>query len=604
MTEPASRTAAALEPVHLVLDAAAGRCAAALAGPAVLPPDSALARAELPAPAAERRPEPSPHPSGILARALPAQQETHPGASELRDLEAHLPDRQRFTLRHLLKCPPCLRLLLAAAESDAEHASGVARPALALRGRSPAPRAALDLRLARDREAAPALFAALLLVAEADRERLVRSEPRFGSPGLAELLLADAADDTRNHPRQACACARLAQAVAARIDRRRFGAAVAGALAAEARARWAGALWQAGDAAAAAEALSAAAEAAEALPAGAPARAVYYQAAAAIRAGEGRTDEALGLLLRAAALCRDPRGDGPLGECLARLGEVLADLGCLLVESDAAAALAPLGEALDLVDPEHSPWSALRVRQALALALAGLGDRDAACRMLAACRALVSAGLDHPGDQLRYLWTEARILEALGEEGQALRLLGATAGAFAEEGRGLDAALVLLDAVELLVTRLHLPDRTAELAALRALAGKLAKLLPARPQRVLTVALRLANRGEVPAPRLLAHVRDYFRAARRDPARPYAPSRRPHGAVLWPGLPPGDRREICRRVGLPESDGSCAAGEISPDLRDRLGWAYQELTGIEIRWGAGLPSESAPVPRAPFGDPT
>jgi tetratricopeptide (TPR) repeat protein len=613
VTEPASRTPPPLGPCRFALDLAAHRPADASAEAAAHPPPPALPVAEprahpsppaLPLvrpdadPAAERWLDRAPRASGILALGLPVGEETHPGASDLHALEAHLSGRQRATLRHLLKCPPCLRVLLAAAESDAEHASGVARLALALRGLSRAPRAPIDLRLERDRDAAPALLAALL-TDEADRERLVRSEPRFGSPGLAELLLAEAADDTRNHPRQACAYARLALAVAARIDRGRFGAAVADALAAEAWARLAGALWHAAELAAAAEALHTAAAAAEALPPGTVARAVYCQAAASIRAGEGRTDEALRLLLQAAAVCQEPREGEPLREGLSRLGDVLADLGCLLVDFDAAAALTPLAKALDLLDPAQSPWSALRVRQALALALAELGDREAACRMLDYCRDLAREGLEHPLDQLRYLRAEAGILERLGQGRQALDLLRTLAGGFAEERHGFDAALVLVDAAELL---LGLPRRRGELASLRGLAAKLAKLLPAKPLLALTVTLRIVHRGEVSAPHLLAHVRDYLRAVRRDPDRPYAPSRRPHGAVLWTCLSDDDRREICRQVAIPEAVASCADREIGPELRDRIGWTYQELTGLEIRWGAGLPSENVPVPRAPGGD--
>jgi hypothetical protein len=181
---------------------------------------------------------------------------------------------------------------------------------------------------------------------------------------------------------------------------------------------------------------------------------------------------------------------------------------------------APLGP----LDPAQSPWSALRVRQAIALALADLDDREEARRMLASCRQLARAGLASPLDQLRYLWTEAQILDRLGDQRRAFDLLRTVAGGLAQERQGCDAALVLLDAVELLPS---LPHRPGELESLRVQAAKLAKLLPATPQLVFTLALRLIARGEVPAPPLLAYARDSLRATRRDPGRPPAPSRRP-----------------------------------------------------------------------------
>jgi hypothetical protein len=429
----------------------------------------------------------------------------------------------------------------------------------------------------RDRQSALALLAALLLTPAPERHQLVATHPRFASPALADLLLAQAAADTRNFPGGAAASAHLALAVVERIDRRHFGAPTAFALAAAGWSRLAAALWHAGDETEAAQALRTAAEATDELPLDAPERALYCRAAALLRAGEDRIDEALGLHLRAAQILRAHHHRQ-------ELGETLAELGFLLAEPAAAAALPPLREAFALLDPALDPWAALRLRQALALAHADLDQPGAARELLAGCRELVRAGLEHPLDQLRYLWTEAHILERLGEDREAFRLLCMVAGGFAEERRGFDAALALLDAADLLLALPPHPGQPEDLAALRVLARKLGKLLPATPQLVLTEALRIADRGEVPALHLLAHVRNYLRAARRDPGRPYAPSRRAHGAVLWTCLSADDRREICRQVGIPEAVAPCAAGEIGPELRDRLGWACQEITGIEIRW--------------------
>jgi tetratricopeptide (TPR) repeat protein len=526
----------------------------------------------------------SPPPPGKMAPAGAIRQDPHPGARQLRTLLAGLPADLGPTLRHLLSCRHCLWRLLLVADDEDQGDTGPPAAAKLEPPEAPPPdlraerisdrEAERRLRRERDREAAPAALAELLLLPESDRKPILEIEPRFASPAVAELLLGVAADAARTEPRQAAALARLALAVAERVDRSDFGEQTVLALQLEGWSRLAEARWQSGEIGAAELALGAATLPAEALPIDAPERATYCRVAAALRADEGKPDEALGLLQRAAQICRHHH-DHP------QLGEVLAEQGCLLVELDPASALAPLRQAAALVDPAVSSWTALRLRQAMALAYAELDQHTTAREILRGSRQLLHEGLDHPLDQLRYAWTEARILERLGEDRKALRLFRAVAAGFARAGRAFEAALALLDGAELLVL---VPRRPEELEALQALCARLTKLLPRTPILALILALRLAGREEFPAPRLLHYVRAYLQAVRRHPDLPYTPSRGPVAAVVWDRLAPDERREICQQAGVLGAVASYPAREVGADLRDLLGWSHQELTATEIRW--------------------
>jgi len=98
-------------------------------------------------------------------------------------------------------------------------------------------------------------------------------------------------------------------------------------------------------------AFGAALEATEEVHVGAPERALYCHQLALLRRDQGRVDEALGLLARAAEIHRG------LGE-LAELGEVLAEKGRTLVDEDPRAALGPLQLAGELIPAATRPWPA------------------------------------------------------------------------------------------------------------------------------------------------------------------------------------------------------------------------------------------------------
>jgi hypothetical protein len=432
-----------------------------------------------------------------------------------------------------------------------------------------------DLRRDQDRKDSPAAVAALLLVPATERERLLETDPLFAAPGVAQLLLGAATGAANSDPRNACALARLALAVTQRIDRRLFGEAVVAALAAQGCLRLAGALRHHGGLVADDGAAGAAALAAAASPLAALERATACRLAAAVRDDEGHTTDAVSSLLR------NPRLHGAREEPR-QLGEALSGCAGLLARPDAQAALSPLRQALALVDPAADSWAALRLHQALALAHAHLGQPAAAREILQGARELIAVAVDQPLDALRYGWSEAKILEHLGDHRRARRLLLLVAEGLARNGRPFEAAFALLDHAELLV---RVARRPGELASLRALGARLIKLLPRRAFAVLTIALRLAGRKEVVFADLLDHVRDYLRAARRDPDHPYTPSGRPRASVVWDRLTVPERRQVCRLAGVGKRLAACAASDLDPHLREVVAWSYLEVTATDILWG-------------------
>jgi tetratricopeptide (TPR) repeat protein len=514
----------------------------------------------------------------------------HPDFTEQQQLVASIPTAESATLRHILGCPRCLsRLLKLALGGDSDEFEGVLLteglehepigPAEAMGGtaaRSVADvwnrSAEIELRRARDRCTAPALYDELLAASEDGRRVLIGSDARYASPGLAELLLAAAGETARNAPSRATWLARLALNVAERVDRKWYGDEVGGALALAGWSRLAEALQFAEDYSAAAEALRLAEQAAEAVVIDSLERALFCRVAALVRYGEGLIDEALGLLLRAAEIYRQR-------EEHQALGEVLAEKGWILATNDALAAVEPLRAALDLVEPTGRPWPALRIYQALALCYAELDKRGEATELLARGQELREEVRD-PIDRLQCAWADALIADRMGRPCEAVEILRAVIGDLARCGRPFDAALAAVDLAEICV----LADREVDLETLRRREAELVAPLPEAPGVALTMTLRLVGTEDLRAPFMLASVKDYLRRARQQPQRRYQPSRHPVKAIAWDDLAVDARRRICDLLGVDHVIAEQRADGIAPRLRDLIGWSFEELKQTRIAW--------------------
>jgi tetratricopeptide (TPR) repeat protein len=524
-----------------------------------------------------------------------AESKHHPDLADLRLRAASTPQEVDGTLRHLLGCRACQRrLLLLAAEgeqaevegvNDAEGAEGqlegvISSVAAASATGRPVKRVLdrsieIGRRREEDRRAAPALYDELIELDEASRAERVRDDPRFASPGLGELLLGAAGELVRNAPGRATELARLALEIAEQLDAVGHGEDVGMALSIAGWSRIAEALEVGEDYPGAAEALRLAEQAAEAAPIDGRERAIYCRVAARVRQGEGRLDEALGLLLRAEALCRR------WGE-QEELGEVLAEIGWLLAADDPTSAINALREALDLVSPEAHPWSALHIRQVLALCYLDLDlDKRREVAELLVGSLELRERLRDPLDRLHCAWTEALIGERVDSPDEALNILRIVVKDFALIGRPFDAALAAIDAAEICV----LWEQRGDLDALLDQGEELPGQLPETPGVVLKMAWRLLAHREAASPIMLATVRDYLVRARRDPRRRYQPSRRPLRTLVWDRISLKDRRLICEQAGAGPETAEQTASTIAPCLRDLLGWWYLELAGTRIEWG-------------------
>jgi tetratricopeptide (TPR) repeat protein len=438
-------------------------------------------------------------------------------------------------------------------------------------------------RLERDRRRAGRLFEILMAAAPAKRAERLAAERRFASRGLAERLLAAARAAARNRPAEALELCELALAVVARLDAERTGTVAVVALRLAAQACRAQALWWARDFSAAEAALAAALDDVDATPIGQVERARYCRVLALVRAGQGRVDEALGLLSRAALVCRDQE-DNP------ELAASLVERGWLLAEEDPRSAQLTFQRALGFVDPASQLWEALRLRQGLAFCAAEMGCPSEALAELHIARSL-AGGLEDPTDRLRCAWTEARIEAGIGLADRAKAALPAVIEGWLARGEGYLAALAAIDLAEIhlaetpwlsladldrLLPRLRAAGMTPESAlAVRAVIG-MTGLAP-RESAALSVLEQV--RGY-----LLEHLRSYLWRARHQPGLAYFPCRAATRAVRWDGLAAEERLEICARAGVEPQVAALLAAAVPDDLRSLLTLTHQEATAVRIEW--------------------
>jgi hypothetical protein len=508
----------------------------------------------------------------------------HPGVEETCVALAQLPTRAARIVYHLLSCPACLERGLALSIEEAgdtgEDLTGdwvtEAMTPASVADRLEKQGSDLAGRFEHDRKAAPALFAELMATPAPERGGRLEADRRLASPGLAERLLAAAAESAADEPSAAEERSRLALAIADRIPVERFGAATIARLRVAGWARLGEALRLQDDTKGAEAAFGAALAATEEVHVGTSERALYCHQLALLRRDQGRADEALGLLARAAEIHRG------LGE-LPELGEVLAEKGRTLIDEDPRAALGPLRLAGELIPAATRPWPAARLWQALALAYADMGEPEAAERMLDTSRAL-AAQVRGRRARLLLAWADGEIAGQLGRTEEAAERLGGAWRGLVEAGRWIDAALAALDLAEVHAesgSRAALGELAREVEAL------LAPRLPAPAALASRVALRVAGRQEVATAYVLAHARQFLRRARGDAAIVFAPSREPLVTVAWDRLTASERREVCARVGVEKKIADRRAATIALDRRRLIGAVYQELTRTRIEWEGG-----------------
>lgn len=271
------------------------------------------------------------------------------------------------------------------------------------------------------------------------RRDLVR-EDRFRSVALAEVLLAESERFQAECPGDSEELAKLAELIA---DQRYPGATLerVDKVLLRARCLQGNARRLAGDREAAERQFQ------RALPAlsGPPVsheRAFYCQMLAHLRDDQGRLDEAVALLWRAATIFRELGASKMEGKCLCRLAFLYFQ------EHDVERASRLFAQARGLLSFKHSPALAAQCHLGLATCLALLGDLDKARELRKQSQPLGDIVAD-TRELTDIDWLEAKLAGLLGEHDVAVAGLSSVRRRLFKHKRLLDAALCSLDLARL-----------------------------------------------------------------------------------------------------------------------------------------------------------
>jgi len=304
--------------------------------------------------------------------------------------------------------------------------------------------------LAAERAEAPLLLAELLEHPPERREMLMRNHPRFQTWGLLEQLIEKVREQVFADPVAAEDLARQAHCLADALDASYYGAERIEDLRARAWGYLGNTLrirFELRDAQGAFE------NALIHLRLGTRdplERALFLDLRASLLRDQRRFTAAERLLLRALQICRD------VGETH-RAGRILVSLSAVYEQAGTPErALAPLLEALELIDGKREPRVLLIAYHNLITALAETGRFMEAQRLLIQARSLYSR---FPESVTWRHWVEGRIAFGLGQKGQAEGHLQVARNGCLTEGAIYDFALVSLELARLYVEQ----GRTAEL---------------------------------------------------------------------------------------------------------------------------------------------
>ena len=310
---------------------------------------------------------------------------------------------------------------------------------------------------------------------------------------------------------------------------------------------------------------------------------------AALRQDQGRTDEALGLLERAASLAEEVGNFDELAATQLAHGWLLLD------ELDTDRALIPLREALSLLDVEKDAYAVFSALHALALAYAELGD-DVHLEDIFSALEELAPWLTDRFDPVRIRWIKARASWRREEYDKAISILQQVFDDLLdEEVPGFEVALAGLELARMVAEKFpqdpSLPETVKYIA--RTLSAFPPERLAPHLQAVLRFALQFPLRRQGSYLDVLLSAIPYIERAWFNPQFPYHPTPEPELTLVWNDLSRRQRREAAREAGV-ELDSAGYPRNVEDQLL--IAWTHEALTGVRIELPANLDREDETHP--------
>jgi tetratricopeptide (TPR) repeat protein len=438
--------------------------------------------------------------------------EHHPDPETLtRYLRGELPsDEGREIEQHLSGCVPCQR--------TAAGLTGTAREnVIKWRGHLFGYEAAFDRaarqaserlsRLFEEVDGAASLAEELLAAPEHQRRQLIRTETRFQALKLCELLEDRSREAWFNDPARAVELARLAVAIAIRLNPEHYGERIVEDARAQAWAYLGNAYRISSDLRRAEEALRTAREHHRRGDEDAFTEAQILSFTASLRNSQGRYEEATPLLDRAIAIYRAGKDRHQEGKNLILKGMTFSYDGRF------KEAVRLIRRGLSRIDSVEEPWLLVSARHNLIVYLHRSGQNQEALETLERTRRLYLE-IGRPLHLVRLRWIEGKISSDLDRFDEAEAALREARDAFVERGIGFDAALVSLDLAALFA-------RTGRMEEVKRLAVEMLPIFESRDVHQEALAALLLFKEAAEAERvtlgLLDQIAAYLKRARLDP---------------------------------------------------------------------------------------
>jgi len=448
--------------------------------------------------------------------------EQHPEPETLvRYLRGELSAEQgREIEKHLSGCASCQRTVAELAQPAATGSESVVKWRSHLFGYEAAfDRAARQAserlsRLFEEVDEAASLAEELLAEPEHRRRQLIRSEARFQALKLCELLEDRCREAWFTNPAEAIELARLAVAIAVRLNPEHYGTRIVEDARAQAWAYLGNAYRIASDLRRAEEALSTAREHHRRGDEDAFTEAQILSFTASLRNSQGRYGEAADLLDRAIAIYRAGKDRHQEGKNLILKGMAFGYDGRF------KEAVRLIRRGLSRIDAVEEPWLLVSARHNLIWYLNESGSHQEALETLERTRRLYLE-LGRPMHLIRLRWVEGKIAGDLGRFQEAETALREARDAFVELGIGFDAALVSLDLAAFFA-------RQGQADEVKRLAAEMLPIFESRDVHQEALAALLLFREAADAERVTLGLLDqlvaYLQRARLDPELPFRES--------------------------------------------------------------------------------